>query len=66
VILLDLVQQGPVTDSQKSSRRFPVPAGLVERGRNRVALRFSLDALDQRFQTGDPGLRFDRIKRNAL
>ncbi len=47
MVLLDLVQQRPVTDFQQPCRRFPVPAGLLERGRDRIPLGLSLYALDQ-------------------
>ena len=53
MVLLDLVQQRPVADFQQPGRRFTVPAGLLERGGDGVSFRFSLDALHQRFQTGD-------------
>ena len=62
MILLDLVEQSPVTDLQQPGRRFAVPAGLFERGGDGIALRLSFDALDQRLQAGDARLRFGGLR----
>ena len=60
--MLDFVQQGPVADFQQPGRRLAVPAGLLERSGDGVAFGFSLYALDQRFESGNCGLRFGGIK----
>ena len=61
MVLLDLVQQSPVTDLEQPRRRFAVPAGLFESGADGVALCFTLHALHQRFQTRKTGLGFVRF-----
>jgi hypothetical protein len=50
MVLLDLVQQSPVANFQQPGRGFTIPAGLIERAGNRIALGFALYALDQGFQ----------------
>ena len=55
LVLLDLVQQRPVADFQQPRRGFAIPAGLVERGGDGIALGLALYTLDQDFKPEIPG-----------
>ena len=52
MILLNLVEKGPVTDFEQVGRRFTIPTGLLERGGDRGPLGLASDILQQRLQAG--------------
>ncbi len=51
MVLLNLVQQCPITNPQNPGCRFSVPPGLLKRGRDGIPLGFPFHALQKRFET---------------
>src|SRR6185295_17442313 len=62
VIVLNFVEQGPVTYFQQAGRRLTVPARALERVSNRIPLCLAFNALHQRLQSGSCGLGLARFE----
>src|SRR5579885_3413338 len=50
VVLINFVKQRSIAHLQQPCRRLAIPAGLLQRGADRIPLRLGLHILDQRLQ----------------